>query len=476
MKNFFKTPIFLILLLALLIRLPHLNQSFWLDETIQALVSQKGWHAYWPAFFKTDFNPPLFYALTIGLTKFLPLTEITLRLPSLILGTASVYLLFLISGKKTLPALLLATGPLSIYYSQEARAYTTASFLILLAFFLFQKLNLQNLQKEKKKIIIPLFTLSLLAAFFTHYLTLLTLPLFLFLFFKNTKLKKLLLPTFLPIFLSLLLYLPLISLQLKSSQTAAQIYPHWISLIGGLSLKNIALLIVKFPLGRISLTPRWFYALSALFSSLLFWGLTLWGSIKSRNNSNYNLKLSNNASNNTPAAFLLFAPIMLALLISLKIPVFDYFRLLFVLPFFYLLTATGVQNLPLSLTKKKLIATLLVTLNLTFSLIYLLNPTFHRENWKELSKFVNQLPSNTPVYINEKLRSPTEWYLPQKVKPTTDLLSNPPLTDTIYIVSYGLEIFDPQDQIRSTLKTNDYQLTQGDSFNKVGIEKWEKKN
>ena len=50
------------------------------------------------------------------------------------------------------------------------------------------------------------------------------------------------------------------------------------------------------------------------------------------------------------------------------------------------------------------------------------------------------------------------------------------LPDTIYIVSYGLEIFDPQDQIRSTLKTNDYQLTQGDSFNKVGIEKWEKKN
>ena len=44
----------------------------------------------------------------------------------------------------------------------------------------------------------------------------------------------------------------------------------------------------------------------------------------------------------------------------------------------------------------------------------------------------------------------------------------------IYLISYGLPIFDPTDKIRNTLEEKGYEMKKGESFNKVGIEVWRK--
>lgn len=133
--------IILLLLLAFILRLINLNQSFWLDEGAQMVMSQK------PVLFQwigriNDFHPPLYYLLMHFWLK-LGRSEWFLRLPAVLSGVATVYFIYLIARKiinekvAVLSALFLTFAPFQIYYSQEARMYslfallTTASMLFL---------------------------------------------------------------------------------------------------------------------------------------------------------------------------------------------------------------------------------------------------------------------------------------------------------------------------------------------------------
>src|SRR3989344_9192598 len=104
-------PLYLILLLAIILRLKSLDQSFWLDEAVQAVISGKNLETVnWGA----DFQPPLFYLLSHLWLKIGPTAERFLRLPSVIFGVLTVYLLYIFckpffSAKEAiLPNLLLA--------------------------------------------------------------------------------------------------------------------------------------------------------------------------------------------------------------------------------------------------------------------------------------------------------------------------------------------------------------------------------
>ena len=55
-------PLLLILLLALILRLPHLNDSFWLDEAAQVLESLRPLNQQLQI--KDDFQPPLLHLIT----------------------------------------------------------------------------------------------------------------------------------------------------------------------------------------------------------------------------------------------------------------------------------------------------------------------------------------------------------------------------------------------------------------------------
>src|SRR3990167_991541 len=140
--------ILLIVVLALILRVVVINQSLWLDEAIGALVvKNQGFWQILTEFPKHDNHPPLYYLVLKAWSEIFGYTEVALRSLSVLFGVTSVYFVFKISklfGAKQLPylaALLLATSPLHIYYSKEARMYAMAALLASAAVFFFLRKN-----------------------------------------------------------------------------------------------------------------------------------------------------------------------------------------------------------------------------------------------------------------------------------------------------------------------------------------------
>lgn len=135
----------LILLLGLLLRFIAINQSLWLDEAIGALVvKHQTFIQILTEFPKHDNHPPLYYLALKAWTDLFGYSEIALRSLSVAFGVGMIFFIYkigkIISPKLgTLAAILLATSPFAIYYSQEARMYPMAAFLAAAAFYLFLK-------------------------------------------------------------------------------------------------------------------------------------------------------------------------------------------------------------------------------------------------------------------------------------------------------------------------------------------------
>lgn len=170
------------IVIALVLRLLNLGgKSLWLDEAYNlAAVSssiEASWpRAVWPPVFETH-HPPLYYLLLRGWVPF-GYSELSLRLLPALFGTLSVPLLFALSkqlvNRETgvTAAALAAVSPLMIWYSQEARSYSFATFLgvcaMLAAVRLFQAPGAWRS---------AVFAAALTAALYTHYVSVLLIPL-----------------------------------------------------------------------------------------------------------------------------------------------------------------------------------------------------------------------------------------------------------------------------------------------------------
>ncbi|MEK7113121.1 MAG: glycosyltransferase family 39 protein [Patescibacteria group bacterium] len=180
--------IWLILAASFILRLIAINQSLWLDEAIGAMAARDfSFFGILNNFPKFDNHPPLYYLLLKGETSLFGFSEISLRFPSIIFGVATVYFTYITArhfvGKKekffpNFCALLLATSPLHIYYSQEARMYAMAAFLAVVAVYSFLK---------EKWI---LFSFSLAVLVFSDYVPVFLLPVFWIIGFIDRKPKQ----------------------------------------------------------------------------------------------------------------------------------------------------------------------------------------------------------------------------------------------------------------------------------------------
>ena len=125
---------------ALALRLPHILESLVGDE-MYAFAEVHG-RSFTEVFDRVreggENSPPLFFALGWVTTK-LGDPTVTIRLPSLILGTATVPLVFLLGlrtvGRRAalVAALVMALSPFAIFYSSEARPYATLTFFVVLS-------------------------------------------------------------------------------------------------------------------------------------------------------------------------------------------------------------------------------------------------------------------------------------------------------------------------------------------------------
>ena len=119
------------MVLAAALRLSTLDvQSFWYDEAyvpVHTLHASLG--ATLESVVKSENTPPLWYVLVWGWSRVFGTGEVALRLPSALAGIATVAVAWGIghelAGRRAAiaTAALVATNPLLVWYSQEARAY-----------------------------------------------------------------------------------------------------------------------------------------------------------------------------------------------------------------------------------------------------------------------------------------------------------------------------------------------------------------
>lgn len=409
-------------------------------------------------------------------------SEVALRSLSVVVGVVTVYVTYLI-GKQVynkqaglLAALFLATSGLHIYYSQEARMYAMSALLVALAVYSFL-----NIKKNGFWIV---FGLSTAAALFTHYITALIIPVFLTYVIldkkRNDYIKRYIFSWF---FLGVgVLWLPTFLTQFSRGAGVGEESSLWASILGQTSLKEVFLVPAKFIFGRISINNNFFYTVSVLFAVIFFGYLIV--------RRYYNAaKITLPTGNDRLIWIWVTLPFLASAIIGFWIPVFGYFRLLFILPAFYLLLGAGVNSFK-GRTFKVLVA-IIMLINLVSTGIYLINPTFHREDWRSAYSFIKSNISRNSIvifsgtgqheaydyyYVNDQEQRFGGIYNPE-LEP--DLLASNTIKklenqDMVWLMRYAQPIFDPEDLTRWEIEKKGYNKQSEHDFNGVVVWRYQK--
>ncbi|KKQ90143.1 MAG: hypothetical protein UT12_C0001G0011 [Candidatus Curtissbacteria bacterium GW2011_GWC2_38_9] len=403
--------IWLILLVTFVLRMINLNQSLWLDEAINVNVAKA--LSYKSLIFNYslgDFHPPLYHIILKSWILFFGSSEISVRIPSVILGVATVFVTYLIGKKlfenKTalIAATLMATSPLSIYYSQEARMYMLAAFFASLSVFFF----ISILKKDDFWLWFG-FIISTALMLYSDYLPYLLIPIyFLYLLINKRKVAKNTLKSFIPAFIliSILItpWLIILPKQISVGLSAATASPAWAQVVGAPSIQNLLITFVKFTIGRISYDNNLVYAL--LFAPAAFFIIFL-----------FLLSLFRMSPLRFFLWFWFFGPVFLGFAIAYFIPVFAYFRFVFVIGAYYLIWASAINTINWTFLTRSLLF-LALAVNLTSATFYFLIPRFQRENWREATSYVIQNSSQKTISLFESdyPPGPFDYYSRGQVK------------------------------------------------------------
>jgi mannosyltransferase len=403
--------VWLILVIAFFLRFIAINQSFWLDEAINvnnaANLSLKSLVLDYSL---SDFHPPLFHILLRGWILLFGSSEIAVRMPSLIFGIGTVFVTYLIGKKlfegKTalIAATLLATAPLHVYYSQEARMYMLAAFLTSLSVYFF----ISIINKDNLRFWIG-FIVSSALMLYSDYLPYLLIPMYFFylaIFRKEITRSTLraFVPAFIIIFILLTPWLIVFPKQFQVGLSAAAASPAWAQVVGAPELKNLILVFVKFTIGRISYDNNLIYALlflpSAAFTIFLFL-----------------LSLFRLSPLRSFLWYWFLGPIFLGYFVAYFVPLFAYFRFLFVLPAFYLIPAAGIRTInwvPLI----RILFALALSVNLISTFFYFTFPKFQREDWRGATAFIHQnsTPRTIVLFESNLPTAPFDYYNNDKIK------------------------------------------------------------
>jgi len=391
--------IYLILLLALGLRLVNLNQSLWLDEAVQAITAQKSLTYIFQEIIG-DFHPPLYHFLMHFWVRIFGSSEIALRMPSVLFGVGTVLVINELTNyglrikKMTklringlLVAIFLATAPFHIYYSQEARMYSLVTFLATASMYFFIKIihELTNYELRINGLYLGYFISTLCLIYSDYYGFLIVLAQIiggLIIFRKNFNfyISKFLY-IYLTIFLFYLPWLPFLITQFKTGLTATTSLPEWGNLVNSSFIKALPLTFVKFAIGRITVFDKRIYGLIVGFLGLGYGWLILRGIKRG--------KLFNCSSIQLLIGLWLIVPIFIAWLISLFIPNYQPFRLLLVLPAFYLLLSFGVSSINNKMIRN-IIAGIIIGVNLISLGVYFFNPYFWREDWRGVASYIRK--------------------------------------------------------------------------------------
>lgn len=460
--------IWVILIFALIVRLISLDQSLWLDEAISVLAARDYSFFYLISeFSKGDFHPFLHY-VTLGLWGSVwGFSEISMRLVSVVFGLVTIYFTYLIAKKiqnhrvGIFAALFLSVNPLHIYYSQEARMYSMAAMGVAINFYYF----LDFLKTHKQRWNLG-FILSFLLVFFTDYVaSLIVVSQLVILVFKDRNAITFWLKNLLVIGIIAIFWLPILSDQFMGGMRTSNELLRWKEVLGGVGFKEVSLLGVKSLTGRIGFWDNPAYIVSvAAIGALSLIGVIM--GIKKAN-----------VFGGTFLASWFFAPVFASLGISIFVPVFSYFRFVFIIPALSILLSIGFLSFGKNL--KLLFICGFILLECIFSGIYLFNPNFHREDWRGVVNFLEEDARQESLVIfesNGNLPPFTYYGEGLNFKPGLNKIPANDLQDVnefsekkIYLLEYLVDITDPSRLLEKKLKELRYQEKAAKDFRGVGI-------
>lgn len=455
-------PIWLILLFALILRLPLLTGSFWLDEAAQALESARPFSQQLDIV--PDFQPPLLHYV-VHFAQYFAQNEWWLRLwGALIPGLVTIWASYLVAQKlfsekvALWTTLLLATSSFHIFYSQELRPYSLPAMWGLLATLVLVTKPFKTWQ----------FVLFSIAGLYSSYLYPFLLFTQLVLLWQKHSWQKTLQST-LAIGLAFAPWLPMFLQQLQAGQNLRTEIPGWETVVSIPQLKALALVPLKFIFGVLNLEPTWPFLLALLMLGILcvklFWvsPKLLWKNLIK--NLGQFPKIFTKMTPTTQVLLLLITPLLTSWLISFIVPVVRPKRLLFLLPFFLIWFASWLKTHKQTMLVNYFLLTLLL-INLFGIVSYWHDGSLQREDWRALkNEIVTTFPRTETLVIMsfDEPFAPWRWYEPDyptlvtgkrhisDVENLTQTLK--PAFDKKYVLvfDYLMTLTDPQDEILTTL-------------------------
>jgi len=454
---------FFVFLFAFLIRLIALNQSLWLDEAVTAnVVKNLDFFQIVTKFSPSDFHPPLYYLFMKLWTNFFGYSEIALRIPSVLFSLMTGYLVYKIASlfhgsiAGVFAMAFFLFNPLIVYYSQEARMYMMATFFLTIALYFFwkfviairqpaEKQSLPAGRQVKKEIATAAFGgLAMTMSFLTFYGSIfLIAAMFVYLLYK--KQYKYFIVSLLIFIVSLLLISPLLYKQLVNSKIALANITNWSLVLGKANIKNLLLIPIKFSIGRISFWPKWLYwGIAGIWTGFVFFV------IKTVFKKDSLLWL-----------YLFIFPLILGFVVSFFTPMLQYFRFIYLIPIMTILLSFSLSTGH----KYHRFGVIVAGGFIIFSLVYLINPAFHREDWKGL---VKSLPKDRPVYMITSSSDPVKYYnRTLKINELRELI-HLRLEKQITVIPYTADIYGFN--YKKILKENNYYLISKKTFRGLELE------
>jgi len=471
----------ILLILAIVMRIPHLNGSFWLDEAAQALeitrpTSQQ-------LLIENDFQPPLLHII-LHLAQFISTQEWWLRLiGAFIPGIATILLLFEMGrrfySKSTgiIASLFLATSSFHLFYSQELRPYSLSCLFTTWSFYLlFSALNSKkNDAKQKTKALhscwIKIGLINLLGLYSTYLYPFVLIAQAVYLLVSyRLFFPKWLKPQLIPLG-GFLLWLPSFLSQLQAGQLLRQTLPGWEQVVSTGQLKALPLILAKFIFGVLKLSELRWPILASVFLGICLLILTI-QLFRSK-------KVIISINDKTVQTSIVLASLLLMpWLISFWVPIVQPKRLLIAQPFLYLIISWLISQAwspKKHLTQFISVLTVLLILFINFfsSYSYYTKSSLQRENWRDLNTYLRaRFPSNRSIalFAFEEPFAPWQWYdqnyfltlttgtnhlddpeiIEQKIKMISEF-------DFVFVFDYLTDLSDPKGYLLQTVKDYGFQ-------------------
>jgi len=469
--KFAKSQLWLIaiVIMGIILRLPFLTGSFWLDEAAQALESIRPLSQ--QLSIAEDFQPPLLH-IVLHLVQYILHAEWWLRLfGAVIPGIGSIICTYYLAKHfftqkiALVSTALLAINPFHIFYSQELRPYALPLFIATLSWLL--------LVRFKKKYF--LYGLVSLLGLFSSYLYPFVLvgQIAYILYYYRAQFKKFIY-TGLAVFVGFSWWLPFFWEQLQTSQRLRLTLPQWENVVSIPALKAPFLVLGKYIFGLVDISISVPFALITfvVLLPLIYWfGLEIKKIVTKKTGVPKSLVFR---------ATTVLIPLATASLFSFVLPVLRPKRVLYLWPFITIWFSAATLYLFEQQRKFTFLWLVPITIFGLTSLFgysqYLTQETLQRENWRQLHSRIHQDFNTDSTLIIFSFRgpfAPWRWYERQDQQTNFTTLStgeyavsNVDLSETlkpvveykyVLVFDYLRDLTDPENAIEAELNQFGYQ-------------------